>query len=153
MSHHNRPQNTQNSQGTSLQHHNSVMFKQFYFIVVFRCHHWKADRYYHAWYWILMLLERPVFIVFWGKYFTFSCISIVVLQRLLGHENICSCVKFRPKSPWSVVTGGLDCMLILWDFKKEKVSIFVMLHNTLFCSRLIDTLVAKHRNIIMPFLK
>ena len=34
-----------------------------------------------------------------------------------------------------MVTGGLDCMLILWDFKKEKVSaILPTLTNLQFCS-------------------
>ena len=34
-----------------------------------------------------------------------------------------------------MVTGGLDCMLILWDFKKEKVSaILTTMTNLQFCS-------------------
>ncbi|XP_067944593.1 WD repeat-containing protein 53-like [Watersipora subatra] len=44
-----------------------------------------------------------------------------VHKRLLKHDNICSCVKFRPKSPWSIVTAGLDCMLHLWNFNKGQV--------------------------------
>ncbi|KAF6017957.1 WDR53 [Bugula neritina] len=39
-------------------------------------------------------------------------------KKLSGHDNICQCVKFRPKSPWCLLSGGLDCMLFLWDFKK-----------------------------------
>lgn len=37
-----------------------------------------------------------------------------------GHSNICSCVAFRPRQPWEVFSGGLDCLLLLWDFNRGK---------------------------------
>lgn len=36
------------------------------------------------------------------------------------HTNICASVCFRPRKPWEVVTGGLDCKLIHWDFSRPK---------------------------------
>uniref|UniRef100_A0A2C9JW86 Uncharacterized protein n=1 Tax=Biomphalaria glabrata TaxID=6526 RepID=A0A2C9JW86_BIOGL len=38
----------------------------------------------------------------------------------LKHTNICSTAVFRPGRPWEVVTGGLDCRLVHWDFSKPK---------------------------------
>ncbi|QDZ21493.1 WD40 repeat domain-containing protein [Chloropicon primus] len=41
-----------------------------------------------------------------------------------GHENtICSCVAFRSRQPWDVVSGGLDCAAVLWDFSRGKVKL------------------------------
>ncbi|KAK3259969.1 hypothetical protein CYMTET_31057 [Cymbomonas tetramitiformis] len=44
------------------------------------------------------------------------------LQKTLkgSHSNICSSVQFRPHHPWEVVTGGLDCSLIRWDFNSSR---------------------------------
>lgn len=38
----------------------------------------------------------------------------------LKHTNICSTVCFRPRKPWEIITGGLDCKLIHWDFSRPK---------------------------------
>ena len=40
--------------------------------------------------------------------------------RRSGHENICSSVAFHPKRAWELVSGGLDCLLINWDFSRGK---------------------------------
>lgn len=32
------------------------------------------------------------------------------------HTNICSSVKFNPRKPWEVISGGLDCQVVRWDF-------------------------------------
>ena len=37
-----------------------------------------------------------------------------------GHDNVCSAIAFHPKRPWELVSGGLDCQLILWDFSRGK---------------------------------
>ncbi|KAL9232186.1 hypothetical protein vseg_007324 [Gypsophila vaccaria] len=37
-----------------------------------------------------------------------------------GHDNICSSVQFVPWKPWEVITGGLDCKMIMWDFSKGR---------------------------------
>ncbi len=37
-----------------------------------------------------------------------------------NHTNICSAVCFRPGKRWELVSGGLDCRLVHWDFSKPK---------------------------------
>ncbi|KAK9706821.1 hypothetical protein RND81_07G153900 [Saponaria officinalis] len=37
-----------------------------------------------------------------------------------GHDSICSSVQFVPWKPWEVITGGLDCKMIMWDFSKGR---------------------------------
>lgn len=37
-----------------------------------------------------------------------------------GHENICSTVTFHPKRPWELISGGLDCRVIQWDFSRGR---------------------------------
>ncbi|CAL1540129.1 unnamed protein product [Lymnaea stagnalis] len=36
------------------------------------------------------------------------------------HTNICSTAIFRPGRQWEIVSGGLDCRLVHWDFSKPK---------------------------------
>lgn len=36
------------------------------------------------------------------------------------HKNICSTVKFNPRKPWELFSGGLDCQLIRWDFNRGR---------------------------------
>ena len=36
------------------------------------------------------------------------------------HRNICSAVKFNPRKPWEIFSGGLDCQLIRWDFNRGR---------------------------------
>lgn len=38
----------------------------------------------------------------------------------LKHTNICSTACFRLRKPWEIITGGLDCKLIHWDFSRPK---------------------------------
>eukprot|EP00039_Didymoeca_costata_P016990 m.310693 g.310693 ORF g.310693 m.310693 type:complete len:319 (-) comp16478_c0_seq29:86-1042(-) len=38
-----------------------------------------------------------------------------------GHTSICSSIKFRPRKPWEIISGGLDCMLDHWDFSRGRV--------------------------------
>ena len=48
------------------------------------------------------------------------------VKRLVrdGHQNtICSSVCFRPRQPWDVVSGGLDCAVVLWDFNKARAKL------------------------------
>ena len=37
------------------------------------------------------------------------------------HTNICSTVAFHPRKNWEIISGGLDCHMILWDFSRGKV--------------------------------
>ena len=36
------------------------------------------------------------------------------------HNNICSTVRFNPRKPWEIFSGGLDCQLIRWDFSRGR---------------------------------
>ena len=36
------------------------------------------------------------------------------------HTNICSTVCFRPRKPWEIFSGGMDCNLIHWDFSRPR---------------------------------
>lgn len=36
------------------------------------------------------------------------------------HSNICSTVKFHPRKPWELISGGLDCNLVRWDFNRGR---------------------------------
>lgn len=36
------------------------------------------------------------------------------------HTNICSTVIFRSKRPWELLSGGMDCRLVHWDFSRPK---------------------------------
>lgn len=36
------------------------------------------------------------------------------------HSNICSTLKFNPRKPWEMFSGGLDCLLIRWDFSRGR---------------------------------
>ena len=54
-------------------------------------------------------------------------IKIIDLQQrrlfktlLRHHSNICSSVQFRPQKPWQIVSAGLDCNVIHWDFSTGK---------------------------------
>ncbi|KAF8562125.1 hypothetical protein P879_06677 [Paragonimus westermani] len=40
-----------------------------------------------------------------------------VIRTLKKHDNICSVAKFRPKRTWQLVSGGLDCRVIVSDWK------------------------------------
>lgn len=35
-----------------------------------------------------------------------------------GHDNICTCVEFRPNNKWEVWSGGMDCKLFRWDISR-----------------------------------
>jgi WD40 repeat protein len=43
-------------------------------------------------------------------------LSYKTLRR--GHSNICSAVAFRPHRPWELLSGGLDCTVVKWDFSR-----------------------------------
>lgn len=36
------------------------------------------------------------------------------------HDNICSSVQFRHKKSWQLLSAGLDCKIINWDFSSGK---------------------------------
>ncbi|XP_020097558.1 WD repeat-containing protein 53 [Ananas comosus] len=38
-----------------------------------------------------------------------------------AHTSICSSVQYIPWKPWTVVTGGLDSKLAIWDFSKGRL--------------------------------
>ena len=36
------------------------------------------------------------------------------------HSNLCASAKFLPRKPWEVVSGGMDCKVIRWDFSRPR---------------------------------
>lgn len=36
------------------------------------------------------------------------------------HSNLCTCAKFLPRKPWEVVSGGMDCKVVRWDFSRPR---------------------------------
>ncbi len=36
------------------------------------------------------------------------------------HDNICSCAVFNQRRQWEIISGGLDCQLITWDYSKGR---------------------------------
>lgn len=46
--------------------------------------------------------------------------SFQVLKTLRCHDNICATVKYVTRKPWELISGGLDCKLIRWDFNRGR---------------------------------
>lgn len=46
-----------------------------------------------------------------------SCLYKTLARQ---HNNICSTVKFNPRKPWEIFSGGLDCQIIRWDFSRGR---------------------------------
>eukprot|EP00040_Diaphanoeca_grandis_P024017 m.131448 g.131448 ORF g.131448 m.131448 type:complete len:326 (-) comp29548_c0_seq1:140-1117(-) len=36
------------------------------------------------------------------------------------HDNICNTVQFRPRGKWTLLSGGLDSKIVLWDFSRPR---------------------------------
>ena len=36
------------------------------------------------------------------------------------HSNLCTSAKFLPRKPWEVVSGGMDCKVVRWDFSRPR---------------------------------
>ena len=36
------------------------------------------------------------------------------------HDNICSSITFHPHRHWDMISGGLDCQVILWDYSRGR---------------------------------
>ena len=36
-----------------------------------------------------------------------------------GHSNLCTCASFLPKMPQHIVSGGMDCKVVRWDWCKN----------------------------------
>jgi len=43
-----------------------------------------------------------------------------LFKTLRCHKNICTSVKFRPRHPWEVVSGALDCKIYNCEFSRGK---------------------------------
>lgn len=40
-----------------------------------------------------------------------------LFKTLCGsHSNLCTCARFLPRKPWGIVSGGMDCKVVKWDF-------------------------------------
>ncbi|RMX70164.1 hypothetical protein KXD40_008652 [Peronospora effusa] len=47
----------------------------------------------------------------------------------MQHSNICSVAPFRPNATWDLVSGGMDGLLLFWDFFRGKVRFSVDLNT------------------------
>ncbi|KAE9331648.1 hypothetical protein PF008_g15327 [Phytophthora fragariae] len=45
------------------------------------------------------------------------------------HTNICSAAPFRPNAPWNLVSGGMDGLLLFWDFSRGRVKFSIDLNT------------------------
>ncbi|KAF4319320.1 hypothetical protein BBO99_00006509 [Phytophthora kernoviae] len=45
------------------------------------------------------------------------------------HSNICSGAPFRPNAPWDLVSGGMDGLLLFWDFSRGRVKFSIDLNT------------------------
>ena len=44
-----------------------------------------------------------------------------LFKTLAGrHSNLCTCAKFLPRKPWEIVSGGMDCKVVRWDFSRPR---------------------------------
>ena len=47
--------------------------------------------------------------------------SYDVVGTLTGcHSNLCTCATFLPQAPLKVVSGGMDCKVVTWDWSRSK---------------------------------
>ena len=45
------------------------------------------------------------------------------------HSNICATAKFLPKRPWELVSGGMDCKVVRWDFSRPRPIAEITTHS------------------------
>ncbi|GMF56204.1 unnamed protein product [Phytophthora fragariaefolia] len=45
------------------------------------------------------------------------------------HTNICSVAPFRPNAAWDLVSGGMDGLLLFWDFSRGRVKFSIDLNT------------------------
>ncbi|XP_074658105.1 WD repeat-containing protein 53-like [Tubulanus polymorphus] len=43
-----------------------------------------------------------------------------LFKTLRKHDNICTTAAFRPDRPTEIITGGMDCNVVRWDFKRAR---------------------------------
>ena len=55
-----------------------------------------------------------------GQIKIFNLQTKQVYKTLRKHTNICSSVAFRPNRPWDLLSAGMDCNLLQWDFSKNR---------------------------------
>ncbi|CAH8674335.1 unnamed protein product [Schistosoma rodhaini] len=48
-----------------------------------------------------------------------------VTRTLKKHDNICSSAKFRPGRTWQLISGGLDCRVIVSDWKGSGLGVII----------------------------
>ncbi len=46
--------------------------------------------------------------------------SFEVTKTLAVHINICSTLQFIHRKPWELISGGLDCKVVRWDFNRGR---------------------------------
>ncbi|VDP73006.1 unnamed protein product [Echinostoma caproni] len=48
-----------------------------------------------------------------------------VARTLKKHDNICSVARFRPNRAWQLISGGLDCRMIVSDWKGTGLGVII----------------------------
>lgn len=51
-----------------------------------------------------------------GKIVVYSINDQKPSKTLSGHANLCTCAKFLPHEPWDLISGGMDCRIIRWNW-------------------------------------
>ncbi|CAL8083717.1 unnamed protein product [Calicophoron daubneyi] len=48
-----------------------------------------------------------------------------IVRALKKHDNICSSAKFRPNRDWQLISGGLDCRMIVSDWRGTGLGVII----------------------------
>ncbi|CAH8629586.1 unnamed protein product [Heterobilharzia americana] len=49
----------------------------------------------------------------------------LIMRTLKKHDNICSSARFRPGRTWQLVSGGLDCRVVVSDWKGSGLGVII----------------------------
>ncbi|CEG46017.1 WD40/YVTN repeat-like-containing domain [Plasmopara halstedii] len=80
-----------------------------------------------------------------GNICVYDIESHQLFKKLNGqHTNICSAAPFRPNAPWDLVSGGMDGLLLFWDFSRGRLKFSIDLNTGL--NGLGDSALTKIRN-------
>lgn len=65
--------------------------------------------------------------------------SGAVIRSLKKHDNICTVAKFRPRRSWQLISGGLDCRMIVSDWRGTGLGVIIFELNELFGNGDVDS--------------
>ncbi|KAI9916220.1 hypothetical protein PsorP6_018258 [Peronosclerospora sorghi] len=80
-----------------------------------------------------------------GNIYVYNIDSHHLFKKLRGqHTNICSTAPFRPNAAWDLVSGGMDGLLLFWDFSRGRVKFSIDLNDA--ANRSSNRLVSEEKN-------